>query len=381
MNITLVRRRCGFAMGGAESYCANIALRLRARGHRVLIVADESTLEGIPFERARVSGRGSVLKNLTFFMESRMVLRRLDPSCVYGLSRIKDADFLRISDPLHAAWLDLGYPKGFCPSVLRHLSLRHSLLLWQERMAIRSCKYLITNSNLVKKQLAHYYRVKPEYCFTVYSGVDHERFRPCSTKERKQMRSALGIGREEFAFLFAGSDFRRKGLFCLLQAVSQLNRNVKVLVAGEEKTAEADALCRKLGVEKQIVWLGFRLDMERLYQAADLFCLPTLYDPFANATLEAMACGTPAVTTLLNGASEAVMPVCGDLVIERPEAEALKRALEYFIGLSGFQKRQLREAFLERSMDFSWERHMEQIEDLFGRGCPPSRCSADSQQT
>ena len=359
-------------MGGAEGYCANIGSRLRARGHRVLIVADESTLEGIPLERARVAGRGSVLKNLTFFMESQMVLKKLGPSCVYGLSRVRDADFLRISDPLHAAWLDLGYPKGFFPSLLRHLSLRHSLLLWQERQSIRSCTYLITNSNLVKEQLAHYYKVKPEYCFTVYSGVDHERFRPCSTEKRERMRSALGIARDEPAFLFAGSDFKRKGLFCLLQAVSQLKKTVKVLVAGADKTEEADALCRKLGIERQIVWLGFRLDMERLYQAADLFCLPTFYDPFANATLEAMACGTPAATTLLNGASEAVIPACRDLIIERPEAGALQQALQYFLDLSPSEKGGLRDAFLERSMDFSWEKHMDEIEDLFSRGCPPS---------
>ncbi|RUM86956.1 MAG: hypothetical protein DSZ23_06445, partial [Thermodesulfatator sp.] len=293
MNITIVRRRCGYGMGGAESYCANVARGFKKRGYRVTVVADESSLEGIPFKRARVAGRGSVLKNLTFFMESQAVLKKLDSSLVYGLSRVRGADFLRISDPLHAAWLDLGYENSLFAAFRRHFSLRHSLLLWQERQAIRTCKYIVTNSRLVKDQLASYYRVKSEYVFTVYNGVDHERFRPLPEDARNQAKNALGMSPGETAILFAGSDFRRKGLFCLFNAISRMDREVVLLVAGGEATPEADALCRQLGISDSVKWLGYRLDMERLYQAADLFCLPTLYDPFANTVLEAMACGTP----------------------------------------------------------------------------------------
>ena len=49
---------------------------------------------------------------------------------------------------------------------------------------------------------------------------------------------------------------------------------------------------------------GLRADVERCYAGADLFVLPTLYDPFANTCLEAMACGLPVLTTAVNGATE-----------------------------------------------------------------------------
>ncbi len=371
MNISIVRRRCGFGMGGAEGYCANVASGLRGRGHRVTVVADESTLDGVPFERARVAGRGSILKNLSFFMESRMVLGRLEPSCVYGLSRIKDADFLRISDPLHAAWLDLGYDRGIPAFLLRHLSLRHSLLLWQERQSIRTCRYIITNSRLVEDQLYHYYRVMPEYVFTVYNGVDHDRFSPLSQEARRKARRALGMSQGETAILFAGSDIRRKGLFHLMEVLSRLDVRARLFVAGAARTAEAEALCSKLGITQQVEWLGFRMDMERLYQAADVFCLPTLYDPFANTVLEAMACGTPAITTRLNGAAEAMEPVCPELVTGPSDPEGLLSCLEYFMGLATGEKDALRQAVHERALEFSWDRHLDRLEGLFRNHCIP----------
>ncbi len=369
LNITVVRRKCGFSLGGAEGYCANVASGLFKRGHKVTVVADESTLEAVPFERARVAGRGSLMKNLGFFMETQKVLERSAPSCVYGLSRIRNAGFLRISDPLHAAWLDLGYRSAPAFRFLRRLSLRHGLLLWQEREAIRTCGYIVTNSNLVKEQLAQYYQVKPEYVFTVYNGVDHQRFRPLSQQERQAMRENLGIQGGETALLFAGSDIRRKGLLSLLEAVGKLKYPVKLLIAGTDETSEAAALCRRLGISGQVTWLGFRMDMERLYQAADLFCLPTLYDPFANSVLEAISCGTPALTTRLNGASEVVLPLSPELVVPTPEPAELSMAMEFFLDLSSTEKTHLKERLLERSMGFTWDRHLDQLEELFKTYC------------
>jgi len=378
LKIAIVRRRCGFDMGGAESYCANVASGLKADGHRVVVVADESTVTTVPFRQAKITGRGSVLKNLTFFMESRKVTGALNADLVYGLSRVRDADFLRISDPLHSAWLQLGYTGNPLIRMLRRFSLRHSLLLWQERESIRSCKFLVTNSNFVKKQLGSIYMVKPEYCFTVYNGVDHDRFRPCSEKQRKQLRSSLGLPEGRFLLLFAGSDLRRKGLLCILQAVSQMKQDITIIIAGSERVADAEALCQRLGILDRVIWLGFRADMERLYQAADIFCLPTLYDPFANTVLESMACATPAITTRSNGASEAIAPACPDLVIGKAEPDALRQALEYFTSLTVDERTSLREAVLKRSRDFTWEGHCRQLEKLFEKYCTASKIPTGS---
>jgi len=61
-------------------------------------------------------------------------------------------------------------------------------------------------------------------------------------------------------------------------------------------------------VEKRVRFLGAQHDVRPFLGAADLFCLPTLYDPLPNAALEALACGLPVVTTTTCGAAEFIEP-------------------------------------------------------------------------
>jgi UDP-glucose:(heptosyl)LPS alpha-1,3-glucosyltransferase len=63
---------------------------------------------------------------------------------------------------------------------------------------------------------------------------------------------------------------------------------------------------------------GPRLDVERGYAGADLFVLPTRYDPFANACLEAMACGLPVLTSAANGAAELLQDGLNGGVLKSP---------------------------------------------------------------
>jgi UDP-glucose:(heptosyl)LPS alpha-1,3-glucosyltransferase len=77
---------------------------------------------------------------------------------------------------------------------------------------------------------------------------------------------------------------------------------------------------------------GYRADVERCYAGADLFVLPTLYDPFANACLEAMACGLPVLTTTANGAAELLQDgVNGCVLGDTPSAETLADALQHLL--------------------------------------------------
>jgi len=69
---------------------------------------------------------------------------------------------------------------------------------------------------------------------------------------------------------------------------------------------KSKALADRYGIADKIIFMGTQKEIEKYYAAADLFVLPTLYDPFSNATLEAMASGIPVVTTGNNGAAELI---------------------------------------------------------------------------
>jgi len=77
-------------------------------------------------------------------------------------------------------------------------------------------------------------------------------------------------------------------------------------------------LARQIGVDDGVRFEGHRADVEHCYAGADLFVLPTRYDPFANTCLEAMACGLPVLTTTANGAAELIRDGVNGCILEAP---------------------------------------------------------------
>ncbi len=367
MKIAIVRRECGVGLGGAEGYCENVARGLSLRGHDVTVISDKSLLKDIPHIRARVLGRGSIAKNLSFFINVKRILKKQHGfDVVYGLSRIEGADFLRISDPLHASWLRFGYKDSPVPLFLKRFFPRHLSLLFQEKRSIKTSRYIITNSNLVKDQVVRFYRVPRERIITIYNGVDLKRFHPISKDERKKVREGLGIKEKERVVIFSGSDFKRKGLLNLIKAVFLLkDENIRLLVCGSGKKKFVESLLRDNFLEKRVTFLGMRRDIQRLYGASDILCLPTLYDPFANSCLEAMACGIPVITTRQNGASELVERVDEKFVLERPYSHLIKDALSYFFSISEGDKKELKNKVLNLSREFFWKNHVKKISSFF----------------
>ena len=158
---------------------------------------------------------------------------------------------------------------------------------------------IIANSNMVKSNIIKHYSVPAEKIHLLYNGVDLERFTPVNKEKwRRQVRNSLTLRPDAKLVLFVGSGFMRKGLQVLLEAVSLMKDNeIRVLVIGKGPVHKFKAKAERYGIEGRIIFLGPQKEIEKYYFAADLFVLPTIYDPFSNATLEAMASGLPVITT------------------------------------------------------------------------------------
>ncbi len=373
LELAVVRRECGFGMGGAERYCAEVVKGLAARGVNITVIADAMESEvrlvsgsRVRFERAQMQGRGSLMKNMSFFMSARRVLERGKFDLVLGLSRVADADVLRISDPLHAAWLKLGYPPTLF-SFLRRFSPRHNSLLSLERRSIYSARQILTNSMLVARQVGHFYKVSRDRITTIYNGYDPGRFYPVSRRRRGEIRQELGLAQDCLILLFAGTNFTRKGLGSLLDALGKSCRSIdfRLLIAGAKSLGRFEAQAEEAGISDRVIPAGYVKDMALFYQASDLFMLPTLYDPFANTCLEAAACGTPVITTKTNGASELIARVSPEFVVESGDSESLAEAIETFIAYSEEERQVLGERFERLASEYTWDRHIDKLMDLF----------------
>lgn len=273
---------------------------------------------GARIRRLWVPRVGSAVSMLAFASLARRVVRRIAPDVSLGLSRVPGLDVYRAGGGCHRAYLDT--LPGW------RVSVRHRVELALDRACVRSARAVVANAPAPARQLADRYGVDPARVRVVPNGVDARRFRP-DPEARRDLRRDLGVPDEAIVALFLGDGFRRKGLATALEVAARMPGRV-LWVAGGDRTGHWRRRARQLGVEAR--FLGHRRDPERLLAAADALLLPTRYDAASNVVLEAMAAGTPPITSRSDGAS-AFLPepwmAVGDPTDARGFAEALERAL------------------------------------------------------
>ena len=318
MKIGLVRR--GYApTGGAESYLRRLAAALEAAGHSCALFGGSGWPRAEwPAHRDffRVPGNGPRrFADALAALEPRNRCDRL-----FSLERVWDCDCYRAGDGVHRAWLERRAATAPAwKNWLRRWNPKHRQLLTLERALFSpgGADRVIANSQLVRAEIvAHYPAYPAGQIAVVYNGLPAGTFHAATPDERRAARAALGLSAEEFVLLFAGSGWERKGLRHALAAVARLPGGIRprLLVAGRGRpgpwlrSAPAAAAARSR-------FLGPVRDLAACLAAADVFVLPTLYDPFSNACLEALAAGLPVLTTDANGFAEVLTPgIDGDIV-------------------------------------------------------------------
>lgn len=134
-------------------------------------------------------------------------------------------------------------------------------------------------------------------------GITTADFQNIPADAGKEIRNDLGIRDDEILLISVGELNKNKNNAVIIKAISKL-KNPKIKYAlcgvGEEKQALV-SLCKELGVEKQVQFLGFRNDVAKLYKAADIFVMPSLREGLSRSMMEAMASGLPCVASAIRG--------------------------------------------------------------------------------
>jgi UDP-glucose:(heptosyl)LPS alpha-1,3-glucosyltransferase len=311
----------------------------------------------------RVSAFGSAAKNLSFHRNSQKALKQLRVDRVYALSRSYPADALRVSDPLHAAWMKQRYRSPWRLS-LERLNPRHRAILCLEGAIFNpaNTRVVITNSNLTKSQVHQLYGYPPERIHVVYNGVDLDKF---SAAARPAPVS------KTIRLLFVGMDFRRKGLAHLLRGISQIKPrsvvcSLDVVGKGDERSFRR--LAENLGLSRVVRFHGPAPDVEAFYCRADLLVLPTQNDPFANVCLEALACGLPVVTTAANGAAEIVRDGEPGFILDGADdlADQIAARISFFAAMPMARRRHMEQMARRSAEGFTIGRNVDETLKILG---------------
>src|SRR6266481_1313851 len=351
LSIGFVRR--GYSQtGGAEAYLKRLARGVVGAGHDAqLITTHDWPKTEWPFGARRRLQSGSVLG---FANGLKQVRPQIRCDVLMSLERVWNCDVYRAGDGVHRAWL-ARRRKFEIPleRFIRGLNRKHRDILQLEGalFANRGAGRVIVNSQMVKSEIVDLYHYPADKIDVVQNGVPLEKFR-FDPELRAKSRTDLQLKPDQIALLFAGSGWERKGLLFTIEAMQLCkNRNMRLLVAGRGN--------KRSYKSKRVQFLGEVSDLVRLYAAADIFILPTIYDPFSNACLEALACGLPVITTRANGFSEIIEDsVHGSIVDNAGNLVGLRDAIRFWSDPS--HRAAARSGNIERASQFDISRNVEQ---------------------
>jgi UDP-glucose:(heptosyl)LPS alpha-1,3-glucosyltransferase len=322
IKVAIIRRKYN-PFGGAERFIESLIKALPK--HRISIsLITESWADTTPNSVIAIRSQGLTRSQRykSFIRNTREALASKHFDLVQTHERIPGSDIFRLGDGVHAAWLSrLTSQHGVFRNILKKLDPYHKELVRQEALIMSNPKTkLVVTSDLVREELIQFYQVPDERIEIIPNGIDTSKFRPPSKNEKKQARSSLRIDADARVVCFVGSDFERKGLWPLLQAVG-MSCDMQLIVVGEDKTAKR--LKNRISNSKlasRVHFLGPQSNVVPLLWASDLFALPSLYDPSSNAILEAMACGLPIICTKGTGNAEVVVGAqCGQVCARDPD--------------------------------------------------------------
>lgn len=355
LNIGFVRR--GFsASGGAEAYLRRLARGVVSAGHRATLFTNAQwPAEAWPAgEIERLAPTAPVE-----FADALAAMKpRQHCDVLFSLERVWNCDIFRAGDGVHKAWLTRRVAfESRWQQIARRWQSKHAAILQLEKALLGDggARHVIANSAMVRDEIVAEYGYAAEAISVVRNGVRVSDFGPAPMKH-DAARNQLALAPDEVAVLFLGSGWGRKGLRYAIDAMEALNDpRLQLLVVGRGPARKLKSRC--------VRFLGEADDVRPFLAAADIFILPTIYDPFSNACLEAMAAGLPVITTSSNGFCEIMTDrVHGSVVDRADDVSALADALRYWS--DGERRANAQQTILERATQFDISRNVTQTLDL-----------------
>jgi len=223
---------------------------------------------------------------------------------------------------------------------------------------LKKAEKIITISEFSKLDIIKYIEVPEENIEIIPPAVDYNLY--YLNRNRKALKK-YKIEEDELVVLYVGAEDPRKNVHFLISSFSKLKdklQKVKLLKVGLPNDVGVRGKLlnhiESLNLQKDVIFAGYVSENElaEIYNAVDLFVFPSLYEGFGLPPLEAMACGTPVITSNTSSLPEVV----GDAAITVDPYDSDKFAEEMYEMLTNEDlRKEMIKKGLERSSLFKWE--------------------------
>jgi glycosyltransferase involved in cell wall biosynthesis len=374
-DVTIVAHDIG-PVGGMERQLAELVVGLGRLGHRVTVIARTCVLaldEGgasqdvdVTFHRIRGPGRPVVLAYPWFMLIGGLTVRRLRRGVVQATGAIvpNQVDVIAIhychqvgpATPSRSTWL-----------FRMHIKVVGRMLRLGERLCFaknRTARFVCVSDGVADDVRRHYPELT-DRVVTINNGVDTDKFAPgVREQDASALRSRLGIAADRLAAVFVGSEWERKGLPSVIEALASAPE-WDLIVAGGGDEKRYRALAQSLGVGEAVHWLGVSRDVQPVYELADALVFPSSYEAFSLVTLEAAASGLPILATPVSGVRELVTDGHSGFIISQ-DPNVIAERLRLLAADPALRERMGRAARVA-GLEFSWQKMVIAHRDLYER--------------
>lgn len=302
------------------------------------------------------------LTTISFAFFACRQIARHDFDIVHSHERIFFSDIFTLHSVPHRFWVKTVRRKT--------MSLFDIATDWVEKKMVRNSKIFIPVSQLTRHHFSLRFQVDPQNIRIVHPGVDTAPFDALDRDYcRKVIRSRHHLSASDVVILFVGMNFEVKGLDAIMEAIAltkskQLNKTVKLMVVGKGNVRKYTGLARRLGIVEDVVFTGtIETGIEKYYLASDIFAMPSFFDTFGMAVLEAFAASLPVLISNNVGAKDLVREDETGYIINDANPHEMSRCI---IALSDENKREkMAENAYRTATSNSWDKTAEHVNQIY----------------
>lgn len=316
MHIAIIRRKFN-PFGGAERFILRTIEGLKNSHIDISVISEtwqtpenqQSTEFSNQIINVPVIGNSRSSQLKSFQKSVNNILKTHHFDLIQSHERLLGADIYRLGDGIHAAWVDRlsKYKPWYQRLWLKIDPFHRHIIATEKKMAEDKNLTFIANSPLVKRELMDWYNVPEQQITVIENGINTQEFLPSTPLAKMTAKSNLKLSNTRPMVLFVGSGFERKGAFHLVNAIALLPNFQAMIVGHDKQLKKLRRLVEALNLEDRVHIVGPQYDVKPYLQAADIFCLPSIYDSLPNALLEALCSGLPVVISDGIGIAEKVI--------------------------------------------------------------------------
>ena len=364
-----------YSFGGSTIAAYNLALKMAGRDHDVRIFTtsqDAKDSEEVK-DNLKIYRYGTTLSLHTSSISLNMVLNihkkdvdiahvhfDIPPNPMIGANYAKKKKIPLVLT-YHGDWVSNygGTFRNFATQFFNTFLV--DKVLKQSAVIISPSSHYIQESRFLKKY--------SDKVVCIPNGVNIEDFEVDSSKE--ECRSILGLPQDHRIMVFMGFLAPHKGPEFLIEALSSIIRKhpdvLLVFMGTGIQEKELKDLTHQRGLDNHVLFLGYISDKRykaMVLKAADIFCLPSLYECFPLAILEAMASGLPVIASDISGIPETIIHGKNGLLCQPGNSSELEEAISYLIEQDSIRQEMgdLNKVLIK---NYSWEEIARRTEKLY----------------